>query len=93
MYLHIGGDHVIDRRDIIGVFDIENSTVSNITREYLRNSEKNGRVITIMNDMPKSFIVVDKENKTYVYLSSLAPATLKKRFEDSVKEYGIQTEE
>lgn len=89
MYLHIGGDHVIDRRDIIGVFDIENSTVSNITREYLRESEKNGRVITIMNDMPKSFIVVSKEKDVFVYLSSLAPATLKKRFDGSEKEYGI----
>jgi len=93
MYLHIGGDNVIDRRDIIGVFDIENSTVSNITREYLRKSEKNGRVITIMNDMPKSFIVINKDKEIYVYLSSLAPATLKKRFDGSEKEYGIQTEE
>ncbi len=89
MYLHIGGDQVIDRRDIIGVFDIENSTVSNITREYLRKSEKHGRVITIMNDMPKSFIVVNKENDIYVYLTSLAPSTLKKRFDGSEKEYGI----
>ena len=89
MYLHIGGDHVIDRRDIIGVFDIENSTISNITREYLRKSEKNGHVITIMNDMPKSFIVVSKENDVFVYLSSLAPATLKKRFDGSEKEYSI----
>ena len=89
MYLHIGGDHVIDRRDIIGVFDIENSTVSNITREYLKESEKNGRVIAIVNDMPKSFIVVDKDNEIYIYLSSLAPSTLKKRFDGSEKEYGI----
>ena len=89
MYLHIGGDHVIDRRDIIGLFYIENSTVSNITREYLRKSEKKGRVITIVNDMPKSFIVINKENDIYVYLYSLAPATLKKRFDGSEREYGI----
>lgn len=93
MYLHIGGDYVIDRQDIVGVFDIENSTVSNITREYLKTSEKNGQVITIMDDMPKSFIVINKNNKTYVYLSALAPATLKKRFDGEEKEYGLQTEE
>ena len=69
MYLHIGGDHVIDRRDIIGVFDIENSTVSNITREYLRKGEKRGRVISIVNDMPNSFIVVDKDKEIYIYIS------------------------
>lgn len=88
MYLHIGGEYVIDRSDIIGVFDIENSTISNITREYLKTSEKNGHVITIMDDMPKSFIVTTKNKETYVYLSSLAPSTLKKRFDGEEKEYG-----
>lgn len=89
MYLHIGGNHVIDRRDIIGVFDIENSTVSNITREYLRKKEKEGRVITIKSDMPKSFIVVNKEKEIYVYLSSISPGTLKKRFDGSEEEYKL----
>ena len=89
MYLHIGGDHVVDRREIIGVFDIENSTVSNITREYLRKSEKKGRVVAIRNDMPKSFVVVDRDGETYVYLSSLSPATLKKRYSGSEEEFGI----
>lgn len=93
MYLHIGGNHVIDRRDIIGVFDIEKSTVSNITREYLKTSEKNGHVVTIMDDMPKSFIIINKNKNTYVYLSALAPATLKKRFDGEEKEYGLQSEE
>lgn len=87
MYLHIGGNHVIDRRDIIGVFDIEKSTISNITRDYLRKQERDGRVITIVNDMPKSFIVVMKENNTFVYLSSISPVTLKKRFEGTEDSY------
>ena len=92
MYLHIGGNHVIDRRDIIGVFDIEKSTISNITRDYLRKQEKRGRVVTIVSDMPKSFIVVMKDNDTYVYLSSISPLTLKKRYEGSEDSY-IITEE
>ncbi|MBN1623319.1 MAG: DUF370 domain-containing protein [Clostridia bacterium] len=87
MYLHIGGNHVIDRRDIIGVFDIEKSTVSNITRDYLRKQEKRGRVITIVSDMPKSFIIVEKDSNTYVYLSSIAPITLRKRYEGGEDSY------
>jgi len=92
MYLHIGGNHVIDRRDIIGVFDIEKSTVSNITRDYLRKQERRGRVITIVSDMPKSFIVVSTDSNTYVYLSSISPVTLKKRYEGSEDGY-TSTEE
>jgi hypothetical protein len=87
MYLHIGGNHVIDRRDIIGVFDIEKSTVSNITRDYLRKQEKRGRVITIVSDMPKSFIIVAKDSNTYVYLSSISPVTLRKRYEGGEDSY------
>ncbi len=92
MYLHIGGNHVIDRRDIIGVFDIEKSTVSNITRDYLRKQEKNGRVVTIVSDMPKSFIVVANDNNTYVYLSSISPVTLKKRYEGGEDSYTVAEE-
>lgn len=87
MYLHIGGSHVIDRRDIIGVFDIENSTVSNTTRDYLKKKEKEGRVVSIVSDMPKSFIVVNKSKDTYIYLSSISPGTLKKRYESSEESY------
>lgn len=89
MYLYIGGQRVVDRRDIIGVFDIENSTVSGITREYLVNMGKNKRVISDIEDMPKSFIVTAGEKGVYVYISSLSPLTLKKRFEEGVREFGI----
>jgi len=92
MYLHIGGNHVIDRRDIIGVFDIEKSTISNITRDYLRKQEKRGRVVTIVSDMPKSFVVVNKDDDIYVYLSSISPLTLKKRYEGSEKSYTLAEE-
>lgn len=89
MYLYIGGDKVVDRRDIVGVFDIENSTVSGITREYLINMEKEGRVISVKEDMPKSFIVTAGKGGVHVYISSLSPMTLKKRFEEEEREFGI----
>lgn len=80
MYLHMGGDYIVNRRDIIGVFDIDNSTVSNITKEYLRKKEKEGRVLAIGKNMPKSFIIIEKSDDIFIYISSLSPYTLKKRF-------------
>ena len=41
MYLHLGQDVVVRSRDIVGIFDIENTSVSKITKEYLTNQEKN----------------------------------------------------
>ena len=40
MYLHLGGDVVVRSSDIIGIFDIENTSVSKLTKEYLGEQEK-----------------------------------------------------
>ena len=39
MYLHLGGDIVVRSSDIIGIFDIENTSVSKLTKEYLGEQE------------------------------------------------------
>lgn len=79
MYLHIGGDFLLRSDDIIGIFDIENTSISKITREFLKESEKNKKVITTSFDLPRSYIL-DKESRLYV--SPISPATLLKRIEN-----------
>ena len=62
MYLHLGNDFMVNERDIIGIFDIENSSVSQITKQYLSHASKNARVISCSYEMPKSFVVcLDKD--------------------------------
>lgn len=78
MYLHIGGDFLLRSEDIIGIFDIENTSISKITKEFLKESEKRKKVITTSFDLPRSY-VLDKENR--VYVSPISPATLLKRIE------------
>ncbi len=82
MYLHIGQETVVPMREIVGIFDIENTTISKSTREFLNEAERNGRVITVGDDLPKSFIVCQKgENPQTVYISQISCATLLKRAE------------
>ncbi|MDD6807279.1 MAG: DUF370 domain-containing protein [Oscillospiraceae bacterium] len=79
MYLHLGQNTVISTNDIIGVFDLDNTTVSRHTRNYLSKAEKEKKVVNVSMELPKSFIVCEnKEEK--VYISQLNPATLLKRF-------------
>ena len=52
MYLHLGGDVVVRSSDIIGIFDIENTSVSKLTKEYLGEQEKRHRVITVSPELP-----------------------------------------
>lgn len=81
MYLHLGGDKVVKTKDIIGIFDMDTSTVSKNTRDYLSKAEKSGEVVTISYDLPKSFIVVNhkKTKEKTVYISQISSATLNKR--------------
>ncbi|MGN1458047.1 MAG: extracellular matrix regulator RemB, partial [Acutalibacteraceae bacterium] len=52
MYLHLGKDTVVRKKDIIGIFDLDNSTVSATTRNYLAKAEKDGKVINVSPELP-----------------------------------------
>lgn len=81
MYLHLGGEKVVKTKDIIGIFDMDTSTVSKNTRDYLNKAEKNGEVVTVSFDLPKAFVVVcpKKQRQKTVYISQISPTTLNKR--------------
>ena len=57
MFLHLGNDVLINTKNLIGIFDIEKSSISKHTKEYLSNAEKVNRVVNVSYEMPKSFIV------------------------------------
>ncbi|MBQ2847225.1 MAG: DUF370 domain-containing protein [Clostridia bacterium] len=80
MYLHLGMDKVITFDDIIGIFDLDTTTVSKRTRDYLAKAEKAGIVENVCYDIPKSFIVCrDKNGDEKVYISQISSSTLLKR--------------
>lgn len=85
MYLHIGENVSLYEKDIVGIFDLEKTTITGETRNFLNNSEMNGTGITISEDMPKSFIIVSnkyKENK--IYISPISTSTIEKRCNDGM---------
>ena len=79
LYLHLGQNAVVRTDTIIGIFDIENTSMSRLTRHYLAQAEKKGWVINVSQELPKSFIVCEDRRKTVVYISQISPATLRKR--------------
>ena len=82
MYLHLGQDKVVSMDEIVGIFDLDTSTVSKATRDYLAKAEKDGCVTNVCTDLPKSFIVcIGRDGKTHVYNSQISSSTLLKRTE------------
>ena len=81
MYLHLGNDIVVKTEDIVGIFDLDNSTVSWNTRNYLAKGEKEKQVIYVSYELPKAFIVCKNKNekKQKIYISQISSQTLLKR--------------
>lgn len=79
MYLHIGNGIVIDDRKIIGIFDIDYCSVDRRTRSFLANAQKEGRIVDVSQEIPKSFIVVSGDDGERVYITNVSPATLTRR--------------
>ncbi len=84
MYLHLGNGKVINTENLIGIFDLDITSQSYITRKFLTMSEKAALVINAAEDIPKTFVVCRENGKNIVYLSQMASATLLRRAEESI---------
>ena len=89
MYLHVGGDYLIRKDKIIGIFDIENTSISKHTRDFFKKSENDKNVINVSYDLPRSFIL-DNNNK--VYISPISPQTLLKRMNQKTWDKTVRKE-
>ena len=83
MFLHLGQETVITTESIVAMFDIDACTVSKKTRDFLANAEKNGEVINVSYELPKSFVVCEKQGRTVVYITQLSTKTLLLRTESN----------
>jgi|GEM_PF-54785 len=81
VYIHLGQNVIVPEADVIGIFDLDNTTGSHITRKFLSDAEKAGSVINVSDELPRSFVVSGKDKDIKIYLSQLSPQTLLKRSE------------
>ena len=82
MYLHLGNSFVVRKTSILAVFDLDNSSQSPLTRQFLLRAEKAGQIVNAAGEeLPKSFVVCAEQGKQSVYLSQLNASTLLRRSE------------
>ncbi|MBR5093521.1 MAG: DUF370 domain-containing protein [Oscillospiraceae bacterium] len=81
-YLHLGKGTLVREDEIVGIFDLDITSQSHLTRKFLAASERAGRVINAAEDLPRSFVLCRRKGETRVYLSQIASATLLKRAEE-----------
>ncbi|NOW21110.1 extracellular matrix regulator RemB [Clostridium saccharobutylicum] len=79
MFLHLGENVVVPIKDIIGIFDLQNTMYSSDTIQFLRLAEEDGFVERITEEKPKSFIIAEVDNMSKIYLSPISSTTLTKK--------------
>ena len=86
MYIHIGNGVTVKRSDVIGVFDLDTSTVSSITRKFINKKEKEGKLSYSDSDLPRAFILIEEDGDYKVKLSRISSVGLKQRLEETVRD-------
>ena len=81
-YLHLGKGAVVRSDEIVGIFDLDITSQSHITRRFLAAAEKAGEVESASEDLPKSFVVCAGTGGKRLILSQMNTATLLKRAEE-----------
>ena len=79
MYLHLGRSVLVSHRQIVGIFDLDNTTYNVRAADFISRAEKAGRVMLCTDDLPRSVVLTDST----VYLSQFAPSTLLRRVESN----------
>lgn len=81
MFLHIGEGKILNKKNIVGIFDLETTSISKKTREFLRINDKKGNVEYISEEIPKTYIICNSQEKIKVFISQISSQTLYKRAE------------
>ena len=95
MYVSIGPGAVVRRKDIVGIFDLDNTTWSHRTRKSLAVCEQNGAVVPVGDDLPRALVVCSEKRNirekrrkksehapcAVVYMTQLSAQRIQKRVE------------
>lgn len=83
MFVNIGANTIIKKKDIVAVFDIETTTGSETTREYLRRSNKRSEIVTLTEDLPRAMVLCNSRNGMALYITDVSSAAIKRRMADN----------
>ena len=93
MYIHLGKNTVVNVSEIVAIIDIDKTTTSKHTRNFLTAAQKKGEVVNVSDDLPKSAVVCKNKDKTRVYISQISPVTLQGRYKNAWIDPGMNNKE
>lgn len=85
MYIHLGQNTAVRLSSVIAIFDMENTTTSKKSREFLEKAEITGKIYNVSEELPKSYVICEENGDFVVYISPVASSTILKR--SNISEY------
>ncbi len=79
MYLHLGSDTVVNTKNIISVLDLESTSVSKYSREFLKIAQEEGFVRSVTDELPKSIVICEEMGQSVVYITNISTKALSGR--------------
>lgn len=78
-FIHLSKNESARKRDVVGIFDLETSSMQPDTRSFLKSLQKDLRVVNLCDDLPQSFVLCDGEYAETAYITQLSAKSLEKR--------------
>ncbi len=86
MYLNIGQSVNLKKSELVGIFDIDEASSARSLKIFLAQTEKRGKVFSVADSLPKSFILMANGD---VWFSPYSAKVLRRRAEKSYIEVMI----
>ena len=80
MFVHLGENFIVRQEDVVGIFDIDTSTMKKSTEKLLYDAQEKKKLRTISKEIPRSIVITKNKKDSMVYLSSVSTRTLKQRW-------------
>ena len=84
MFLHLGNGHMLAEEEIVLIGDLESTTDSETTEEFLQISDEEGFIVDYADGEAKSFVLTGET----IYLSMISSKTLAKRINRPIAKNG-----
>lgn len=79
MFIHIGEDNYIFKKDIIGILDRESIDSSTISQEFIDRIIKDKSLVGKLDSSIKTYVLVLQDKKTKIYTSTISSKALVNR--------------
>ena len=79
MYLLLGSDTVVNTKNIISVLDLESTSVSKYSKEFLKIAQEEGFVRNVSEELPKSIVICEEQGQSVVYITNISTKALSGR--------------